>query len=73
MICTKKHSCLIDVAHARNQGVCVSCLFCFANHDVQSELRNVFSRLFPNLMKPHLETNSKHDAPQATQTRDLIV
>lgn len=55
------------------QGVCVSCLFCFANHDVLFELRSLFNRLFPNLIKPQLETNSKHDAPQATQTRDVIV
>lgn len=55
------------------QGVCVSCLFCFANHDVLFELRCLLVRLFPNLVMPQLETNSKHDAPQATQTRDVIV
>ncbi|KAG4079695.1 hypothetical protein HA402_009081 [Bradysia odoriphaga] len=53
------------------QGVCVSCLFCFVNHDVLYEIRSCCGRLFPRLLKPIHVT--KHDAPPGSQTRDIIV
>ncbi|XP_055698643.1 calcitonin receptor isoform X2 [Phlebotomus papatasi] len=53
------------------QGFCVSCLFCFMNHDVIFALWNLLSRLFPSIT-PNMRWESVN-GPQATQSRDVVV
>ncbi|EAA00956.4 AGAP001175-PA, partial [Anopheles gambiae str. PEST] len=53
------------------QGLCVSCLFCFANHDVIFAVQCYLSRFFPDLVThPFLESNG---GQPATQSRDVVV
>uniref|UniRef100_A0A182PRA0 Calcitonin receptor n=1 Tax=Anopheles epiroticus TaxID=199890 RepID=A0A182PRA0_9DIPT len=53
------------------QGLCVSCLFCFANHDVIFAVQCYLSRFFPDLVThPFLESNG---GQPATQSRDVVL
>uniref|UniRef100_A0A182LVA3 G-protein coupled receptors family 2 profile 2 domain-containing protein n=1 Tax=Anopheles culicifacies TaxID=139723 RepID=A0A182LVA3_9DIPT len=53
------------------QGLCVSCLFCFANHDVIFAVQCYLSRFLPDLVThPFLESNG---GQPATQSRDVVV
>ena len=54
-----------------SQGFCVSCLFCFVNHDVIYAVRSYMNRFFPGLIS---NTNLESQAgPPATQSRDIVV
>ncbi|XP_058061171.1 calcitonin gene-related peptide type 1 receptor [Anopheles bellator] len=51
------------------QGLCVSCLFCFANHDVIFAVQCYLNRFFPDVVThPFLESGQP-----ATQSRDVAV
>ncbi|XP_055610774.1 calcitonin gene-related peptide type 1 receptor-like [Uranotaenia lowii] len=54
------------------QGACVSCLFCFANHDVIFAIRCQLSRFFPELVH-HPFHESYNGGQPATQSRDMVV
>lgn len=52
------------------QGFSVSCLFCFANHDVIFAIKCLLNRSFPYFFNP---TYGGENAPAATQSRDVIL
>ncbi|XP_021707945.1 calcitonin gene-related peptide type 1 receptor [Aedes aegypti] len=54
------------------QGACVSCLFCFANHDVIFAIKCQLSRFFPTLVH-HPFRESYNGGQPATQSRDMVV
>ncbi|XP_062555367.1 calcitonin gene-related peptide type 1 receptor [Armigeres subalbatus] len=54
------------------QGACVSCLFCFANHDVIFAIQCQLSRFFPQLVR-HPFRESYNGGQPATQSRDMVV
>lgn len=51
------------------QGICVSCLFCFANQDVLLAIKCFLNRLFPSMFT----TYSENKGPPPTLTRDLVL
>ena len=55
------------------QGFCVSCLFCFANHDVLFVIRNVLSRILPSLVPPLPPGTNTGQVPTQTPSRDIGV
>ncbi|XP_055545206.1 calcitonin gene-related peptide type 1 receptor-like [Wyeomyia smithii] len=54
------------------QGAAVSCLFCFANHDVIFAVKCQLSRFLPDLVE-HPYRESFNGGHQATQSRDMVV
>ncbi|XP_055642739.1 calcitonin gene-related peptide type 1 receptor isoform X2 [Toxorhynchites rutilus septentrionalis] len=54
------------------QGACVSCLFCFANHDVIFVVRCQLSRLLPELVT-HPTRESFNGGQPGTHSRDIVV
>lgn len=53
------------------QGLCVSCLFCFSNHEVAACVQSLLHRCFPRYISA-TRWESVNGAP-ATQTRDVVV
>ncbi|XP_038119574.1 calcitonin gene-related peptide type 1 receptor [Culex quinquefasciatus] len=54
------------------QGACVSCLFCFANHDVIFAIKCQLSRFIPDLVQ-HPFRESYNGGQVQTQSRDMMV
>ncbi|KAL1395867.1 hypothetical protein pipiens_010919, partial [Culex pipiens pipiens] len=53
------------------QGACVSCLFCFANHDVIFAIKCQLSRFIPDLVQ-HPFRESYNGGQVQTQSRDMM-
>ncbi|XP_058825708.1 calcitonin gene-related peptide type 1 receptor isoform X2 [Topomyia yanbarensis] len=55
------------------QGTVVSCLFCFANHDVIFAVKCQLSRFFPALVEHPYRESFNGGLPATTQSRDMVV
>lgn len=56
------------------QGLCVSVLFCFANHEVIACVHSLLHRLLPWLIGPRRPPQwDSVNGPPPTQTRDVVV
>ncbi|XP_055389094.1 calcitonin gene-related peptide type 1 receptor isoform X2 [Condylostylus longicornis] len=64
---------LMSVFLVSLQGVCVSCLFCFANHDVLFVMRNLLSRVFPGIIQPPPPSTNTGQIATQTPSRELGV
>lgn len=53
------------------QGLCVSCLFCFANHEVITAVLSYLNNLLPTLFKTSYRESYYAQGP--TTTRDIVL
>ncbi|XP_055915741.1 calcitonin gene-related peptide type 1 receptor [Eupeodes corollae] len=64
---------LMSVVLVSLQGFVVSCLFCFANHDVAFATRSFLNRWFPNLVSPPPPGSNTGQMATTTPSRELGV
>jgi calcitonin receptor-like len=54
------------------QGLCVSCLFCFANHEVITAVLSYLNSILPTLFKTSSRESYNNLGP-GTTTRDIVL
>ncbi|KAG5672428.1 hypothetical protein PVAND_002557 [Polypedilum vanderplanki] len=63
---------IVSAVFVSLQGLCVSCLFCFANHEVISAVFSYLSSIFPMIFKTSSRENY-NNLGQPTTTRDIVL